>query len=109
MSETNQTDTIYVSDQEDDMGHTPVYVDIRGQRTELSLRTDLINHSPTGFSWGYRGSGSSQLALSITAHALEDDELAKEHYMKVRDEFLVDSEQPFKIRKSEVLEFLISQ
>ncbi len=25
----------------------------------------IINHSPDGFSWGYGGSGSAQLALSI--------------------------------------------
>lgn len=31
----------------------------------LAPRLDLRNHSPTGFSWGYDGSGPSQLALAI--------------------------------------------
>jgi len=25
----------------------------------------IVNHSPTGFSWGYSGSGPSQLALAL--------------------------------------------
>lgn len=31
----------------------------------LSLHLDLVNHSPTGFEWGYGGSGPSQLAFCI--------------------------------------------
>ncbi len=31
----------------------------------LDPRLDIRNHSPTGFSWGYSGSGPSQLALAI--------------------------------------------
>jgi hypothetical protein len=34
----------------------------------LDARNDLRNHSPGGFSWGYAGSGPSQLALGILAH-----------------------------------------
>lgn len=46
-----------------------VYVD--GERREaLPLRLDVANHSPTGFSWGYNGSGPAQLALAILAHAM---------------------------------------
>jgi hypothetical protein len=33
----------------------------------LPPRTDLRNHSPTGFEWGYGGSGPAQLALAILA------------------------------------------
>ena len=32
---------------------------------QLPLRLDLANHSPTGFSWGYGGSGPAQLALAL--------------------------------------------
>jgi len=42
----------------------------------LPLRLDLSNHSPTGFSWGYGGSGPAQLALALLADALKDDERA---------------------------------
>lgn len=34
----------------------------------LDPRPDLRNHSPTGFEWGYGGSGPAQLALAILAH-----------------------------------------
>ena len=36
-------------------------------REPLPLRLELINHSPTGFEWGYGGSGPAQLALAILA------------------------------------------
>src|SRR6478736_4100384 len=48
-----------------------------GQKSEpLPLRLDLDNHSPTGFEWGYGGSGPAQLALALLADALGDDALA---------------------------------
>lgn len=49
-------------------------VKVNGRR--LRLRLDLWNHSPTGFEWGYGGSGPAQLALAILAHELNDDERA---------------------------------
>ena len=52
----------------------------------LALRLDLRNHSPTGFSWGYGGSGPAQLSLAILADFLQDDKRAQELY------------QPFKWR-----------
>ena len=42
----------------------------------LPLRLDLDNHSPTGFEWGYGGSGPAQLALALLADVLKDDERA---------------------------------
>jgi hypothetical protein len=33
----------------------------------LALRLDLVDHSPTGFEWRFRGSGPAQLALAILA------------------------------------------
>lgn len=38
----------------------------------LAPRLDLYNHSPTGFSWGFGGSGPAQLALAILADYLGD-------------------------------------
>lgn len=52
----------------------------------LDPRLDLWNHSPTGFEWGYGGSGPAQLALAILAKYLGDDGLA------------VELHQPFKWR-----------
>jgi len=36
----------------------------------LPPRIDLWNHSPSGFEWGYAGSGPAQLALAILADYL---------------------------------------
>jgi Family of unknown function (DUF6166) len=48
-----------------------------GQKCQpLPLRLDLFNHSPSGFSWGYGGSGPAQLALALLADALADDDRA---------------------------------
>ena len=44
---------------------TVVREDANGVWTPLDPRYDLRNHSPTGFAWGYGGSGPSQLALAI--------------------------------------------
>lgn len=46
----------------------------------LDLRLDLRSHSPTGFEWGYGGSGPAQLALAILAHHLRDDQKALKLY-----------------------------
>jgi hypothetical protein len=54
-------------------GHA-VIVTVDGRR--LNPRLDLWNHSPTGFEWGYGGSGPAQLALAILADHLDDDEEA---------------------------------
>ena len=42
----------------------------------LEPRSDLWNHSPDGFEWGYGGSGPAQLALAILAHHLDNGDLA---------------------------------
>ena len=44
--------------------------------TVNSRRLDPRNQSPTGFEWGYGGSGPAQLALAILADHLADDEQA---------------------------------
>lgn len=47
-----------------------------GGRFLLPPRHDLFNHSPSGFSWGYGGSGPAQLALALLADCLGVDEWA---------------------------------
>ena len=42
----------------------------------LPPRLDLANKSPSGFEWGYGGSGPAQLALALCADALDDGEAA---------------------------------
>jgi hypothetical protein len=50
-----------------------------GSITPLDPRHDLHNHSPTGFNWGYGGSGPSQLALALLADVF-GDEIAESIY-----------------------------
>jgi Family of unknown function (DUF6166) len=62
----------------------------------LPPRLDLANHSPTGFEWGYGGSGPAQLALAILcAHLCEQEGLLMR--MKADGEAL-DLYQAFKWR-----------
>lgn len=56
---------------------------------ELRLRLDLVNHSPTGFEWGYGGSGPHQLSLALLAEAV-GDRRALELYNEFLVTFLVD-------------------
>lgn len=51
----------------------------------LDLRLDLRNHSPTGYAWGYGGSGPAQLALAILCDALGDDQRAERVYQPFKD------------------------
>ena len=45
-------------------------------KRRLNPRLDLWNHSPTGFEWGYCGSGPAQLALAILADHCGNDKQA---------------------------------
>ena len=49
----------------------------------LPPRTDLYNHSPTGFEFGYAGSGPAQLALAILADCIGEP-LALEFYQEFK-------------------------
>ena len=50
----------------------------------LDPRFDLRTHSPTGFEWGYGGSGPAQLALALAADVLGDDEVALGVYQRLK-------------------------
>lgn len=61
----------------DDNGIATVWITTEsGVHGTLPLRLDLANHSPTGFEWGYSGSGPRQLALALLAHSTGRDEVA---------------------------------
>jgi len=54
---------------DDDGAHVMIHHSA-GRVTKLPPRNDLVDHSPTGFEWGYGGSGPAQLALALLADAL---------------------------------------
>lgn len=67
-------------------GHARVEVSgTKGRFRTLPLKLELRNHSPTGFEWGYAGSGPAQLALAICADVLGDDEHALAVYQRFKD------------------------
>lgn len=45
--------------------HTVLVLPTPTTSRPLALALDVRNHSPSGFSWGYAGSGPSQLALAL--------------------------------------------
>jgi len=50
----------------------------------LDPRLDLRNHSPTGFEWGFCGSGPAQLALAILADHCDNMDEALEFYQRFK-------------------------
>ena len=64
-----------------------VSADSEWKFSELPARRDLRNHSPTGFEFGYSGSGPAQLSLAVLADAL-GPERAVELYQKFKAEFV---------------------
>lgn len=51
-----------------------LFVTIHGNFLDPAESQAIINHSPTGFSWGYAGSGPAQLALAILLRFCKKDE-----------------------------------
>lgn len=45
---------------------------------------DIVRHSPTGFNWGYGGSGPAQLALAILADFFGDKGKAQGLYQNFK-------------------------
>ena len=69
-----------------------VIVTVDGRR--LNPRRDLWNHSPSGFEWGYCGSGPAQLALAILADHCGNDKEALNLYQRFK--WAVVAELPFR-------------
>jgi hypothetical protein len=68
-----QSDRVYT------IQRTPQGVVCNVNGKPLPLRLDLWNHSPTGFEFGYGGSGPAQLALAILADCCGDELAAAYH------------------------------
>ena len=59
-----------------------------GDSYELPGYNEVRNHSPTGFAWGYGGSGPAQLALAILCDLTGDPERAQKHYQHFKFEHI---------------------
>lgn len=58
------------------------------KRLPLEPSLKVAYHSPTGFSWGYLGSGPSQLALALLLDATSVPETALAHYQEFKQAFI---------------------
>jgi uncharacterized protein DUF6166 len=77
----------------------------------LNPRFDLARHSPTGFAWGYHGSGPAQLALALCADTLRDDRRALGLYQRLKFKLLgslAGCGQPFVLPQQRVLDVVFS-
>ena len=61
-----------------------VTVEVNRRRRMLRPRLDIRNHSPTGFEWGYGGSGPAQLALALVADCCGREFAVPSIYQKVK-------------------------
>lgn len=72
----------------DSDGGTVTVTDLNtGQTYPLNPRLDLCNHSPTGFAWGYAGSGPAQLAFALLCDAA-DPETARVFYQQFKEQVI---------------------
>src|ERR1700676_5823260 len=59
-----------------------IVVNGKGKTLDLEASLKIVNHSPTGFCWGYAGSGPAQLAFAILLDHFNGDVVrAKALYM----------------------------
>jgi hypothetical protein len=54
----------------------------------IDTQIKLKNHSPTGLTWGYNGSGPSQTALAILCDFTKDEKFSLEHYMEFKNDVI---------------------
>lgn len=76
---------------------------------QLPLHLDIVNHSPTGFCWGYGGSGPAQLSLAVLLDYLRGD---KERALRMYQDFKFkviarfDQNKPFTLEGRTVENFI---
>jgi Family of unknown function (DUF6166) len=61
---------IYIGMRSEIDGQCSVRYLVDGDAHELPLHLEIANHSPTGFEWGYGGSGPAQLAIALIADSI---------------------------------------
>ena len=59
-----------------------------GMAVVEGLRQAWVWHSPTGFEWGYGGSGPADLALNILLAATADRDFAARHHQSFKWRFV---------------------
>lgn len=103
-------ETLYYSKRISTSGHQPVYKRLLpdGEATELSPKASqkLINHSPSGFNFGYGGSGPAQLALALLLDVTGNPELAQSCYQDFKFHWVASWGEMWEITSREILEWI---
>lgn len=73
-----------------EIGTNTVWLD--GKKLDPAKSQKVYNHSPTGFSWGYAGSGPAQLALAILLE-LTDKATAQRNYQRFKFDVIASAPQ----------------
>jgi hypothetical protein len=78
---------------------------------KIDPRLDLLNHSPTGFEWGYGGSGPAQTALAILAdYLVNNEQLAIGLHQKFKWDFIANAaHKGFTITEREIRGWLFER
>ena len=80
---------------------------VDGQARVTGIRHEWVLLSPTGFEWGYLGSGPADLALNILLYATGDRDFARRHFLRFRNEVIARIPQPGRVLPAaEVLEWV---
>ena len=79
------------------------------ESSELPLHLEIRAHSPTGFAWGYGGSGPAQLALALLMDALGDREMAERHYQEFKRTHIATWKDQWSITAEEIRFFVLRQ
>ena len=88
-----------------DTGH--VWIDDRELSPERSQA--LMNHSLTGFAWGYGGSGPAQLALALLLEIARNTEMALLWYQDVKRHIIARLPQAdFTLDSQEIIDFIVT-
>lgn len=66
----------------DGNGNPVVYKD--GKRFSAKRSQRVWNHSPTGFEWGFGGSGPAQLALALLLDFTRNESLAVDYHQQFK-------------------------
>ena len=80
-----------------------------GESVPLPLEPSLKlrDHSPTGFSWGYNGSGPAQLALALLLDATSDPDKACQFYQEFKWAMVAGFSKEWAMLRSEILNWVL--
>lgn len=61
---------------------------VDGEQVVEGVEHVLVKHSPTGFAWGYGGSGPAELALNILYAVTGDEQLSDRLHQSFKWDFI---------------------